>query len=72
MVCTIGGTISGTLPNQLPSMVYGRGLLLGRGVRAMSDLLTCVNCAYEIDEASEIGLCDNCQRAYEMGERASK
>lgn len=38
MVCTIGGTTGRALPNQLPSMVYGRGLLLGSGVRAMSDL----------------------------------
>ena len=29
-------TTGRTLPNQLPSMVYGRGLLLGSGVRAMS------------------------------------
>ena len=35
----------------------------------VSNLLTCANCAYEIDEASKIGLCDNCQRAYELGER---
>jgi hypothetical protein len=35
----------------------------------VSELLTCANCAYEIDEASKIGLCDNCQRAYELGER---
>ena len=27
-----------TLPNQLPPMVYGRGLLLGSGVRAMNEL----------------------------------
>ena len=39
------------------------------GVWTMSELLTCNNCAYEIDEASKIGLCDNCQRAYELGER---
>ena len=38
MVCTIGGAIGWTLPNQLPSMVYGRGLLLGSGVRTMSEL----------------------------------
>jgi hypothetical protein len=38
----------------------------------MSELLTCNNCAYEIDEASKIGLCDNCQRAYELGERESE
>ena len=31
-------TTGRTLLNQLPSMVYGRGLLLGSGVRAMSDL----------------------------------
>jgi hypothetical protein len=36
-LCTIGGAIGGTLPDQLPPMVYGRGLLLGSGVRAMSD-----------------------------------
>ena len=64
-------TTGRALPNKLPPMVYGRGLLLGSGVRSMSDLLTCANCAYEIEEASEIGLCDNCQRAYEMGEGAS-
>jgi hypothetical protein len=33
----------------------------------MSNLLTCANCAYEIDEASEQGYCQNCQRAYEIG-----
>jgi hypothetical protein len=27
-----------TLPNQLPPMVYGRGLLLGSGVRTMSKI----------------------------------
>ena len=43
MVCTIGGTISGALLNKLPSMVDGDGLLLGRGVRAMS--ITCTSCA---------------------------
>jgi len=65
-------TLSWTLLNKLPSMVDTCGLLLGRGVWSMSDLLTCVNCAYEIDQASKIGLCDNCQRAYEMGERESE
>jgi hypothetical protein len=38
LVCTIGGAIGGTLPNQLPPMVYGRGLLLGSGVRTMSKI----------------------------------
>ena len=31
-------TTGRTLLNQLPSMVYGRGLLLGRGVRTMKEL----------------------------------
>jgi hypothetical protein len=35
-------TIGWTLPNQLPPMVYGRGLLLGSGVRAMN--ITCSSC----------------------------
>lgn len=30
-------TTGRALPNQLPSMVDGGGLVLGRGVRAMSD-----------------------------------
>jgi hypothetical protein len=38
LVCTIGGAIGGTLLNQLPPMVYGRGLLLGSGVRTMSKI----------------------------------
>ena len=36
-------TTGRALPNQLPSMVYGRGLLLGSGVRAMS--IVCSTCA---------------------------
>jgi hypothetical protein len=35
-------TLSWTLPNQHPSMVDGGGLVLGRGVRAMS--ITCTSC----------------------------
>jgi len=31
-------TIGWDLLNKLPSMVYGRGLLLGRGVRTMSKI----------------------------------
>ena len=33
----------------------------------MSDLLTCANCAYEIDEVNGQGLCQTCQKAYELG-----
>ena len=50
MVCTIGGTISGTLLNKLPSMVDGGGLVLGRGVWAMS--YNCSSCVIR-----GIGLC---------------
>ena len=34
-------TTGRTLLNKLPSMVYGRGLLLGRGVRAMNKCRYC-------------------------------
>ena len=43
-------TTGRTLLNKLPLMVYGRGLLLGSGVRAMSDTLIlspCDNCGVE-------------------------
>ncbi len=33
----------------------------------MSDLLTCANCAYEADEVTGKGLCQTCQRAYDLG-----
>lgn len=33
--------------------------------------MTCNNCTYEIDGASEQGFCDNCERAYQLG-RESK
>ena len=36
-------TIGGTLPNKLPPMVDRGGLLLGRGVWAMSDTLKKIN-----------------------------
>lgn len=29
--------------------------------------MNCKNCGYEIDEASERGFCDNCERAYQLG-----
>lgn len=29
--------------------------------------MNCKNCGYEIDEASEQGFCDNCERAYQLG-----
>lgn len=29
--------------------------------------IKCKNCGYEIDEASEQGFCDNCERAYQLG-----
>ena len=35
----------------------------------MSDL-RCTNCAYEIDEANALGMCYNCQQAYEKGRQA--
>jgi len=34
--------------------------------------LTCANCAYECDEVSTKGLCDNCQSAYELGYNQAK
>jgi hypothetical protein len=33
----------------------------------MSEILTCSNCGYEIDEASSQGFCSNCERAYQLG-----
>jgi hypothetical protein len=36
----------------------------------MSELLRCTNCAYEIDEANALGMCYNCQQAYEKGRQA--
>jgi hypothetical protein len=29
--------------------------------------IKCKNCGYEIDEASDQGFCDNCERAYQLG-----
>ena len=43
MVCTIGGAIGGALLNKLPPMVDTYGILLGRGVWAMSDTLKKIN-----------------------------
>ena len=43
-------TTGRALPNQLPPILDGRGLLLGRGVRAMSNTLIlspCDNCGVE-------------------------
>ena len=31
---------------------------------------TCANCAYEVDEVTSLGFCDNCQRAYDIGSRS--
>ena len=71
MVCTIGGAIGGALLNKHPSMVDGDGLLLGRGVRAMS--ITCTSCAIRGvrlcfhlsigERESEQVLCGDCLRA---------
>ena len=72
MVCTIGGVIGGALLNKLPSMVARwRGLLLGRGVRAMS--YNCSSCVirgiglcFHIsvgDRESESVLCGDCLRS---------
>lgn len=36
----------------------------------MSELLRCTNCAYEIDEANALGMCYNCQQAYDKGRQA--
>jgi hypothetical protein len=33
--------------------------------------IKCNNCTYEIDEASNQGFCDNCERVYQLG-RESK
>jgi hypothetical protein len=30
-------------------------------------MINCKNCGYEIDEASSQGYCDNCERAYQLG-----
>ena len=27
----------------------------------------CKNCGYEVSELSELGYCQNCQRAYDIG-----
>ena len=27
----------------------------------------CKNCGYEVTELSELGYCQNCQRAYDLG-----
>ena len=38
----------------------------------MSELLTCANCTYEIDEVSAQGYCNNCQNAYDLGKESLK
>jgi hypothetical protein len=38
----------------------------------LSDYLTCSNCTYEVDEASELGYCQNCQRAYDLGKESGR
>ena len=64
-------TISWTLPNKLPPMVDRGGLLLGRGVRAMS--ITCTSCTIKGirlcfhlsigERESERVLCGDCLRS---------
>jgi hypothetical protein len=48
LVCTIGGTTGRTLLNKLSPMVDTYGLLLGRGVRAMS----CDKCGQVMKEGT--------------------
>ena len=35
-------------------------------IKVMSAILTCFNCTYEVDELSRQGLCQTCQRAYNL------
>lgn len=39
---------------------------------SLNNYLTCENCTYEVDEASELGYCQNCQRAYDLGKESER
>ena len=57
-------TIGGALLNKLPSMVDRGGLLLGRGVRAMTLVLVCIECwqktKYDAFDTTKGLACDKC------------
>ena len=57
-------TTGRALLNKLPSMVDGDGLLLGRGVRAMSFVIVCIECwqktKYDAFDTTKGLACDKC------------
>ena len=64
-------TTGRALPNQLPSILDGRGLLLGRGVRAMS--IVCSTCAItgnriclHTNAGDREGYCIDCGEEYQL------